>query len=205
MAARRRAILAAGGASAQVVRLCLRRSSAGGSGKSGAKPARPRHCEWALRRRRCHWGADGSPGRRGAEPEARRPGPGRPYDPRGKGGPMTNRIRGTHAVALAVVAIAAPAAAAAPVSVNLRVEGQSRTIIDAPVTSDGHTITTPSGGTHPCDGTNMNAHPAPVPTPTAALDDGARLNSFSWDADWFPSFDDFLVKRVADESATSSQ
>jgi hypothetical protein len=118
---------------------------------------------------------------------------------------MTNRIRGTHAVALAVFAIAAPAAAADPVSVNLRVEGQSQTIFDGPVTTDGHQITTQSGGTHPCDGTNNGAHPSPVPTPTAALDDGARLNSFTWDADWFPSFNDFIVKRVAGESATASQ
>ena len=118
---------------------------------------------------------------------------------------MTNRIRGTHAVVLAVVAIAAPAAAAAPVSVNLRVEGESRTIFDGPVTTDGHTITTPSGGTHPCDGTNNGAHPAPVPVATAALDDGARTNGFTWDGGWFPDFEDFLVSRVADESETSNQ
>jgi hypothetical protein len=118
---------------------------------------------------------------------------------------MTNRIRGAHAVALAVSAIAAPAAAADPVSVNLRVEGQSRTIFDGAVTTDGHQITTQSGGTHPCDGTNAGAHPTPVPTATAALDDGARLNGFGWDADWFDSFQDYIVKRVADESATSSQ
>lgn len=118
---------------------------------------------------------------------------------------MTNSIRGTHAVVLVVLAIAAPAAAADPVSINLRVEGQSRTIFDGPVTTDGHQVTTQSGGTHPCDGTNNGAHPAPVPTATAALDDGARLNSFTWDADWFGSFQDFAVNRVANESATSSQ
>jgi hypothetical protein len=118
---------------------------------------------------------------------------------------MTNRIRGPHAVALVVLAIAAPAAAADPVSVNLRVEGQSQTLFDAPVTTDGHQITTPSGGTHPCDGTNNGAHPTPVPTATAALDDGARLNNFTWDADWFASFNDFIVTRVAGEAATSSQ
>jgi hypothetical protein len=118
---------------------------------------------------------------------------------------MSNRIRGAHAVALAVLAIAAPAAAAAPVSVNLRVEGRSTTIFDGPVTTDGHTITTPSGGTHPCDGTNNAAHPAPVPTATAALDDGARLNNLSWDADWFDSFNDFIVKDVNGERATSSE
>jgi hypothetical protein len=118
---------------------------------------------------------------------------------------MTNRIRGAHVVALAAFAIAAPAAAADPVSINLRVEGQSQTIFDGPVTTDGHQIATPSGGTHPCDGTNNGAHPSPVPTATAALDDGARLNNFTWDADWFPTFNDFIVKRVAGDVATSSQ
>jgi hypothetical protein len=113
---------------------------------------------------------------------------------------------GTPVVALAVFAIAAPAAAADPVSVNLRVEGQSSTIFDGPVTTDGHHITTQSGGgPHPCDGTNNGAHPTPVPTATAALDDGARLNNFTWDADWFASFNDFIVNRIAGEAATSTQ
>jgi hypothetical protein len=118
---------------------------------------------------------------------------------------MTNRIRAAQAVALAVFAIAAPAAAADPVSVNLRVEGQTQTLFDGPVTTDGHHVTTPSGGTHPCDGTNNDAFPSPVPTATAALDDGARLNNLTWDADWFASFNDFIVNRVAGDSATSSQ
>ena len=84
---------------------------------------------------------------------------------------MTNRIRGTHAVAFAVLAVAAPTAAAEPVSVNLRVEGQSTTIFDGPVTTDGHAVTTQSSGTHPCDGTNGGSSPTPVPTATAALDE----------------------------------
>jgi hypothetical protein len=118
---------------------------------------------------------------------------------------MTNRIRGTHAVSLAVFAIAAPAAAADPISINLRVEGQSKTIFDGSVTTDGHTVTTQSGGTHPCDGTNNGAHPSPGPTAIAALDDAARVNGFTWDGGWFPDFEDYLVSRVADESETPSQ
>jgi hypothetical protein len=118
---------------------------------------------------------------------------------------MTNRILGTHAVALAVFAIAASAAAADPVSINLRVEGQNKTIYDGAITTDGHDVTTPTGGTHPCDGTNNGAHPSPGPTAVAALDDGARLNGFTWAGDWFPEFEDFLVSRVADESETTSQ
>ena len=118
---------------------------------------------------------------------------------------MTNQIRGTHAVALAVFAIAAPAAAADPVSINLRVEGQSQTLFDGAVTTDGHDVTTPSGGTHPCDGTNNGAHPSAGPTAIAALDDAARVNGFTWDGRWFPDFEDFLVSRVAGESETRSQ
>ena len=98
---------------------------------------------------------------------------------------MTNRIRGAPPVALAIAAVAAPTAAPLPVSVNLRVEGASSTIFDGPVTTDGHTISTGiAGGPQPCDGTNAGAFPSAVPTATAALDDGARLNGFTWDADW---------------------
>jgi hypothetical protein len=119
---------------------------------------------------------------------------------------MTNCIRGALPVALVIAAVAAPSAAAAPVSVNLRVEGASSTIFDGPVTTDGHSITTASsGGAQPCDGTNAGAFPSPVPTATAALDDGARLNGFAWDADWFSSFSDFSVKQVAGEAANTTQ
>ena len=44
-----------------------------------------------------------------------------------------------------------------------------------------------------------------MPTATAALDDGARLNGFTWDADWFSSFSDFSVKQVAADAATMTQ
>jgi hypothetical protein len=118
---------------------------------------------------------------------------------------MTDRIRRATPVALLLLTASAPAVLAAPVGVTLRVEGGSRTIFEGPVTSDGHTITTPSGGTHPCDGTNNGAHPSAVPTATAALDDGARANAFGWDADWFAGLNDFAVKEVGGESQTSTQ
>jgi hypothetical protein len=123
--------------------------------------------------------------------------------------PMTDRLRRkalSGALVLLCLAAAAPAAAlAAPVGVTVRVEGASKTILEVPVTSDGHEVTTPSGGSHQCDGTNNGAYPSPVPTPTAALDDATRANGVTWDADWFPDFEDFIVTRVADESATSTQ
>ena len=42
---------------------------------------------------------------------------------------MTNRIRGAQAVALAVFAFAAPPAVADPVSINLRVEGDRKSVV----------------------------------------------------------------------------
>jgi hypothetical protein len=120
---------------------------------------------------------------------------------------MSYRLRNTALTAALALLFLAPAQAAfaAPVGVTVRVEGASKTILDEPVTTDGHDVTPASGGTHRCDGTNAGAHPSPVPTPTAALDDVTRAHSISWDADWFASFEDFIVTRVDDEHATSSQ
>jgi hypothetical protein len=120
---------------------------------------------------------------------------------------MTDRFRTTALPAALVLLclIAAPAAPAAPVGVTVRVEGASNTILDEPVTTDGHDVTPASGGTHKCDGTNNGAHPSPVPTPTAALDDVTRAHNISWDGQWFASFEDFAINRVQDESATSSK
>ena len=118
---------------------------------------------------------------------------------------MSYRLRNTALIGALALLSLAPAASAAPVGVTVRVEGASKTILDEPVTTDGHDVTPASGGTHKCDGTNAGAHPSPVPTPTAALDDVTRAHSISWDADWFASFEDFIVTRVDDEHATSSQ
>lgn len=115
---------------------------------------------------------------------------------------MSNRFGSALIPALLVLAVAAPGAAAAPVSVNLRVEGANKTIFDGPVTTDGHAVTTASsGGAQTCDGTNAGAYPSPVPVATAALDDAARLNSFTWDGTYSTQFFDFFVSRIGDETA----
>jgi hypothetical protein len=123
---------------------------------------------------------------------------------------MTDRIRPARGATLAcaLLALALPGTAiAAPVSVNLRVEGRSSTIFDAPVTTDGHDVTTDSGGTHECDGTNgPTPEPEPGPTATAALDDAARLAGFTWDGTYStnPSFPDYLINRIAGDSIDPS-
>ena len=78
---------------------------------------------------------------------------------------MSHRLRRS-ALSLALVLaalVAAPAAHAFPVTVNLRVEGPSKTVFDGPVTTDAHDVTTQTAGTHKCDGTNGAAEPEPGP------------------------------------------
>ncbi|MEJ7714209.1 MAG: fibronectin type III domain-containing protein [Thermoleophilaceae bacterium] len=104
------------------------------------------------------------------------------------------------ACAGAAIALAAPAhAAAAPTAVNLRIEGTAGTVFDGPVTTDGKQVTTASGGTHQCDGTNGGANPTPGPTPTTALDDGSKTGAYTWDGRYFSSFNDYLVERIGSE------
>jgi hypothetical protein len=118
---------------------------------------------------------------------------------------MTYWTRKTLIVLLAFVFALPASAAAAPAQVKLRVEGATQTTFEGDVTTDGHNVTTQTSGTHKCDGTNNGANPAPGPTPTAALDDGARLGGFTWDGTWFDSFEDFLIDRIGPDSATSTQ
>ena len=119
---------------------------------------------------------------------------------------MFIRTRGALPAALLALAIATPSAGAAPVSVDLRIEGATKTIFDGAVTTDGHSIATASsGGSHPCDGTNGGASSTPGPVATAALDDGARRYGFDWDATWNTSFSDFLINQVGGESQTATQ
>jgi hypothetical protein len=89
--------------------------------------------------------------------------------------------------------------------VTVRVEGATNTIFEFPVVTYGHDVTTSSGGTHHCDGTNNGTNPTPGPTATGALDNGAHVGGFTWDGTYFPSFDDYLVSRVAGESQTDTQ
>ncbi|SFE48154.1 protein of unknown function [Actinacidiphila alni] len=115
---------------------------------------------------------------------------------------------GVAALGLAAVgATAAPAAAepsaasAAPALVQLSVVDATHTVFKGLVLTNGHTVTTASGGTHVCDGTNGGANPSRVPTPTAALDTAARLTHSSWDGPWYDSFSDYNVTTIAGETA----
>ncbi|WEV29156.1 DUF4430 domain-containing protein [Streptomyces sp. 71268] len=115
------------------------------------------------------------------------------------------------AAALALALQATPAFAAcpppgpnAPVSVSVTVQGPDTTLYQGTIRTKGHDVTTATGGTHRCDGTNAGKNPAPVPTPTAALDDAARKAQFVWDGTWYASFDDFSVDTIKNVTGGSS-
>jgi hypothetical protein len=118
---------------------------------------------------------------------------------------MNTRIR-TLAVLTGALALIPAGAQAAPTKVKVRVEGATKTLFEGAVTTDAHPVDGGDGsGTHTCDGTNGGASTTPGPTATGALDDAAKLGSFSWLGAFDPSFSDFVVSKVGPDAATSSQ
>ncbi|MFF9018176.1 DUF4430 domain-containing protein [Streptomyces sp. NPDC014870] len=92
----------------------------------------------------------------------------------------------------------------APVRVTVTVQGPDGLLFQKKIFTWGHDVTTATGGTHKCDGTNGSAHATKVPTPTAALDHAAKRNGFTWDGTWYASFDDYAVETVKGVSGGGS-
>jgi hypothetical protein len=67
---------------------------------------------------------------------------------------------------------------------------------ESTILTRANNVTTKSGGTHRCDGTNLNSNPTPGPTATGALADAAKRVGFFWDAKFYPEFDDFYITRI---------
>jgi hypothetical protein len=106
---------------------------------------------------------------------------------------------------------AAPAAPAAPVTVDLRIEGPSRTLFEGEVTTDVRTFRFTGDATeHRCDGTAENQGPSatPVPTRGAAVAEAAERTPFTIRGQWFdslgsPSFSEIDGENVAFDPATN--
>ena len=88
---------------------------------------------------------------------------------------------------------------------KLRVEGLKTTFYEAPIISGPRNITTASGGTHHCDGTNNGENPTPGNTPTDSLDAGAKFAGFTFDGTYSEQFDDFFITRIATDTQTATQ
>ena len=108
-----------------------------------------------------------------------------------------------------VVAIGAGALASSaianPIVVNVRVEGASQTLFEGPVATYGHPVTSASGGTHQCDGTNNHANPSPGATLLTSLADAVATVGTTWDATFDTQFDDYFVSRIGPDAQTATQ
>ena len=89
--------------------------------------------------------------------------------------------------------------------VELRIEGLTKTIYEGPIFSGPRNITTASGGTHLCDGTNNGANPKPGNTPTAALDAASKLAKFPFDGTYSTSFNDYFITSIGTSTQTANQ
>jgi hypothetical protein len=89
----------------------------------------------------------------------------------------------------------------------LRIEGNDSegTIFEGCIVSGPRVITTPSGGTHQCDGTNNGANPSPGTTPTDQIDAAGMLLGFDYDGTYSNSFSDYFITRIRQSSETSTQ
>jgi hypothetical protein len=104
--------------------------------------------------------------------------------------------RNLAAALLAVLAAVTFTACAA--TVRVRVEGNTQTLFEGPVSTDGHPIRASSDTvSRRCDGTNNNAHSEAGPTPTAATVDAMRIIGQTFDGQWYTDFDDYFLQRWA--------
>jgi hypothetical protein len=109
-------------------------------------------------------------------------------------------------IAVFIVFLAAPAAEAAPAEVNVRIEGETETLFEGPILTDGHNVRgiadtkAPAWGRR-CNGLNNGAHPTPGPTPTAASVDAMAILGEGFDGDWYGagSFDDYFITQWGPE------
>ena len=99
---------------------------------------------------------------------------------------------------------AAPGALAAPVTVDLRIEGPTRTLFEGPVTTDVRTFRYTGDATqHRCDGTaaeNQGTSPTPVPTRGAAVAEAAERTPFTIQGQWFDSLGSPSFSEIGGES-----
>jgi hypothetical protein len=111
------------------------------------------------------------------------------------------RMRATIAaltVASLITIGAACEAQAAPTEVNVRIEGQSETLFEGPILTEGHDVEASSDTQErPCDGINPldPQNKTAGPTPTAASVDAMSLVGETFDGQWYPGYRDYFITR----------
>jgi len=103
-------------------------------------------------------------------------------------------------VAICSLFVTAGLAQASPVTVNVRIEGATQTLFEGPVAVEPHGVRATSD-TSPklrsCDGINSLDpwNTVPAATPTSASADAMALIGETFDAKWYPGFNDYFLTR----------
>jgi hypothetical protein len=116
-------------------------------------------------------------------------------------------------VTMLVALVGSTVAQATPITVNLRVEGSTKTLFEGPVSTEA--IPNPPGIStkssvvaHPCDVAHNGSNGGFVPagaSATSALYDAAVASGLTFDAEWFESLMDFSVSQVGEDIANSGK
>ena len=79
--------------------------------------------------------------------------------------------------------------------IHLRIEGPKKTHYEGIILTTEHIVTTKSGGTRECDGTNNGAHTTPGATIMSAIDDAVS----TWDGTYDKSTRDYKITSIENE------
>lgn len=103
-----------------------------------------------------------------------------------------------------LIVLAALAGTAHAATIGVRIEGQSRTLFEGPVSTTGRNVQSLSeratGAIRRCDGTNNSGSTQIVPTGTAATADALSILGQGFDGDWYDEYEDYLISRLGDEA-----
>ncbi len=108
-------------------------------------------------------------------------------------------------LAVLVTLFVCAAAQAAPVTVNVRIEGATRTIFQGRVTTEPETLTKDASGPHACNGENGGANKTPGATATTALDAATRKAGVAWTATWNQSYGDFFIDSIGSDTGSATR
>jgi hypothetical protein len=97
-------------------------------------------------------------------------------------------------VATVLLLILASSAVAAATQVDVRIEGETDTLFEGPILTDGHNVKGISDSQwHRCNGLNNGSNPVARPTPTAAAVDAMRIIDEPFDGNWYTQYDDYFI------------
>src|SRR4051812_36814340 len=144
-------------------------------------------------------------GAKGSGPEARRPPSDHKPEALVEGVAHRMKLRRTTGLLAGLLSfglLAAGQAVAAPVTVQLRIEGASRTLFEGPVTTDVRPFHFTGGADHTCNGTaaNQGTSATPVVTRGAVVAAAADATPFTTTGDWSDSFGSPSFSTIAGDS-----